>query len=170
LSGLLDLYRRLPGFAIVPEFVYTFIAAHRPPFYRVSVFLWGSNPEPPPYALVSFLFLRLFALIYLSAFISFAVQAHCLIGSHGILLLADLVDAIASGSAPECFVLMPMVFWLDTSDFAIQVVCWAGAGLSILLAFNLLPRPSLFLLYVLHCFQLDDSRSEEHTSELQSPS
>ena len=45
---------------------------------------------------------------------------------------------------------MPMVFWLDASDFAIQAVCWAGAGLSILLVFNLLLRLSLFLLYVLY--------------------
>jgi hypothetical protein len=45
---------------------------------------------------------------------------------------------------------MPMVFWLDASDFAIQAVCWAGAGLSMLLVFNLLPRLSLLLLYVLY--------------------
>src|SRR5207248_4161448 len=146
----LALYRRLPGFAIISESVYAFIAAHRPAFYRVSVLLWGSNPEPPLYDLVAFLFLRLFGLIYLSAFISFAVQAQGLIGSHGIMPLADLVDGIASGSGPERFVLMPMVFWLGTSDFAIQAVCWAGAGLSILLAFNLLPRLSVFLLYVLY--------------------
>jgi hypothetical protein len=43
-----------------------------------------------------------------------------------------------------------MVFWLDASDFAIQAVCWAGAGLSLLLVFNLLPRLSLLLLYVLY--------------------
>jgi predicted DCC family thiol-disulfide oxidoreductase YuxK len=146
----LALYRRLPGFAIISESVYAFIAAHRPAFYRVSVLLWGSNPEPPRYDLIAFLFLRLFGLIYLSAFISFAVQAQGLIGSHGIMPLADLVDGIASGSGPERFVLMPMVFWLGTSDFTIQAVCWAGAGLSILLAFNLLPRLSLFLLYVLY--------------------
>jgi hypothetical protein len=65
----LALYRRLPGFAVISELVYAFIAAHRPAFYRVSVLLWGRNPEPPRYDLVSFLFLRLFGLIYLSAFI-----------------------------------------------------------------------------------------------------
>ena len=146
----LALYRRLPGFAIISELVYAFIAAHRPAFYRVSVLLWGWNPEPPRYDLVSFLFLRLFGLIYLSAFISFAVQAQGLIGSHGILPLADLVDAVASRYGPERFFLMPMVFWLDASDLAIQAVCWAGAGLSMLLVFNLLPRLSLFLLYVLY--------------------
>jgi len=144
------LYRKLPGFAIISELVYAFIAAHRPAFYRVSVLLWGRNPDPPHYDLVSFLFLRLFGLIYLSAFVSFAVQAEGLIASHGILPIADLVDAIASHYGPERFFLMPMVFWLDTSDFAIQAVCWAGAGLSMLLVFNLLPRLSLFLLYLLY--------------------
>ena len=81
----LVLYRKLPGFAIISELVYAFIAAHRPAFYRVSVLLWGRNPDPPHYDLVSFLFLRLFGLIYLSAFVSFAVQAEGLIASHGIL-------------------------------------------------------------------------------------
>jgi predicted DCC family thiol-disulfide oxidoreductase YuxK len=146
----LALYRRLPGFAIISELVYAFIAAHRPTFYRISVLLWGRNPEPPRYDLVSFLFLRLFGLIYLSAFTSFAVQAQGLVGSHGILPLAELVDAVASSYGPERFFLMPMVFWLDASDFAIQAVCWAGAGLSMLLVFNLLPRLSLLLLYVLY--------------------
>jgi predicted DCC family thiol-disulfide oxidoreductase YuxK len=146
----LALYRRLPGFAIISELVYAFIAAHRPAFYRLSVLLWGRNPEPPRYDLVSFLFLRLFGLIYLSAFTSFAVQAPGLIGSRGILPVAELVDAVASSYGPERFFLMPMVFWLDASDFAIQAVCWAGAGLSMLLVFNLLPRLSLFLLYLLY--------------------
>jgi lipase maturation factor 1 len=146
----LALYKRLPGFAITSELVYAFIAAHRPSFYRASVLLWGRNPEPPRYDLISFLFLRLFGLIYLSAFVSFAVQAQSLIGSHGILPLAELIDAVASRYGPERFFLMPMVFWLNASDIAIQAVCWAGVGLSMLLVFNLLPRLSLFLLYVLY--------------------
>jgi hypothetical protein len=43
-----------------------------------------------------------------------------------------------------------MVFWLNDSDVAIQAVCWAGAGLSLLLIFNLAPRVTLFLLYALY--------------------
>ena len=46
--------------------------------------------------------------------------------------------------------MMPMVFWLNDSDIAIQAVCWAGAGLSLLLVLNLSPRVSLFLLYALY--------------------
>src|SRR5208282_1869549 len=146
----LTLYRKLPGFAVIAELAYAFTAAHRPAFYRVSLLLWGCNHVPPRYDLVAFLFLRLFGLIYLSAFVSFGVQAQGLVGSHGILPVAELVDAVAGGFGPERFFLMPMVFWLNASDVAIAVVCWAGAGLSLLLVFNLLPRLSLFLLYALY--------------------
>ena len=146
----LALYRRLPGFAALSEWAYALIAAHRSASYRISLILWGGDYEPPRHDLVAFLFLRLFGLIYLSAFISFGVQALGLIGSHGILPLGELVDAIAGRAGPERFYLMPMVFWLNAGDFAIQAVCWGGAGLSLLLFFNLLPRPSLILLFVLY--------------------
>lgn len=146
----LTLYRHLPGFAPVSELSYGFIAAHREAFYRISLLLWGRNHEPPRYDLVAFLFLRLFGLIYLSAFVSFGVQAQGLIGRHGILPLAEMVNAIASRVGWERFFLIPMVFWWNASDVAIQAVCWAGAGLSLLLVFNVLPRLSLFLLYVLY--------------------
>ena len=43
-----------------------------------------------------------------------------------------------------------MVFWINASDAAIQAVCWAGAGLSLMLVFNLFPRVTLFLLYALY--------------------
>jgi predicted DCC family thiol-disulfide oxidoreductase YuxK len=144
------LYRSLPGFAPISELAYAFIAAHRPAFFRVSLMLWGRNHEPPRYDLVSFLFLRLFGLIYLSAFVSFAVQARGLIGSHGILPLTEMVDDLAGRLGPQRFLLMPMVFWINASDAALQAVCWAGAGLSLMLVFNLLPGVTLFLLYALY--------------------
>ena len=99
----LALYRKLPGFAAISEWIYAFIAAHRSAFYRVSLFLWGRDHEPPRYDLVSFVFLRLLGLIYLSAFVSFGVQALGLIGSHGILPVADLVEALAAAPAPSAF-------------------------------------------------------------------
>jgi len=146
----LALYRRLPGFAAIAERAYALIAAHRSVAYRVTLLLWGRDYGPPRYELISFLFLRLLGLIYLAAFVSFAVQAQGLIGSHGILPLAELVDALRRSVGAERFLLMPMVFWWSASDFAIQAVCWGGAGLSLLLVFNVLPRLTLFLLYVLY--------------------
>ena len=146
----LTLYRKLPGFAPVSEIAYAFIAAHRSAFYSISRVLWGRELEPPRYDLVSWLFLRLFGLIYLSAFVSFGVQAQGLIGSHGILPLADWLGLISRHVGAVRFYLMPTVFWWSASDAAIQLVCWGGAVLSLLVVFNLLPRLSLFLLYVLY--------------------
>jgi len=146
----LALYRHVPGFAPVAERVYAFIAAHRPEFFRVSLLLWGRNHQPPRYDLVSFLFLRLFGLIYLSAFVSFGLQAQGLIGSHGIQPLAAFVNNVAANFGPERFYLAPMVFWFNDSDTAIQIVCWAGVALSLMLAGNLLTRVSLILLFVLY--------------------
>jgi len=85
----LALYKHEPGFASLSEFAYAFTAAHRPAFFRISLLLWGRNHEPPRYNLVSVLFLRLLGLVYLAAFVSFAVQAQGLVGSHGILPLAN---------------------------------------------------------------------------------
>jgi predicted DCC family thiol-disulfide oxidoreductase YuxK len=146
----LALYRGLPGFAAISELIYAFMAAHRAALYRFSLMLWGRGFEPPRYDLVASLFLRLFGLIYLCAFISFGVQAPGLIGSHGILPLAELVNALGARVGSERFYLMPMVFWWNASDVAIQAVCWAGAALSLLLVFKLLPRLCLLLLYLLY--------------------
>jgi predicted DCC family thiol-disulfide oxidoreductase YuxK len=144
------LYKHVPGFAPVSEWAYAFIAARRSAFYRISLFLWGKNYEPPRYELVSFLFLRLLGLVYLAAFVSFAVQAQGLIGSHGIQPVAEFAKNVAARYGAERYFLAPMLFWLNDSDMAIQVVCWAGAGLSLLLVVNVLPRLTLFLLFALY--------------------
>jgi len=146
----LALYRRLPGFAPLTELAYRFIAAHRSAAYRVSLALWGSNYSPPRYDLAAYLFLRGFGLIYLAAFVSFAVQAQGLIGSQGILPLADFMDAVRSAVGPQRYYEMPTVFWLSAGDWAIRLVCWAGAVLALLVTFNLATRISLALLYVLY--------------------
>jgi predicted DCC family thiol-disulfide oxidoreductase YuxK len=146
----LALYRKLPGFAAISETAYAFIAGHRSAFYRVSLLLWGPRFEPPRYALIASLFLRLFGLIAFSAFVSFGVQALGLIGSHGILPLRAFVESFSGGLGPGRFFLMPMLFWWNASDTAIQAVCWAGAGLSLLLVCNVWTRLSLFLVYVLY--------------------
>jgi len=144
------LYKKLPGFAAIAEWIYAFIAAHRSAFYRITLLLWGRNYQPPRYDLVCFVFLRMIGLVYLSAFVSFGVQAVGLIGSHGILPIAELAQVISSHAGTERFYAMPMLFWINASDLAIRLVCWAGAGFSLLLVFNVLPRLSLLALYVLY--------------------
>jgi predicted DCC family thiol-disulfide oxidoreductase YuxK len=144
------LYLHLPGFAAITEFLYAFIAAHRPAFYRISLWLWGHGYAPPQFTFVSWLFLRILGLVYLSAFASFGVQAMGLIGSHGILPLSDFIQAVENHFGVERYWLAPMVFWWGSSDAAIQAVCWGGAALSVLLILNVLPRINLILLYLLY--------------------
>ena len=146
----LTLYQKMPGFAALSEFVYSVIASHRSAAYHVTLALWGKGYRPPHYELVAALFTRLFGLIYLSAFVSFGVQALGLIGSHGILPLSGMLDTIYSRIGPDGFFEMPTVFWVNASDFMIQAVCWAGAAFSLLVFLDLLPRLSLFFCYVLY--------------------
>src|ERR1700719_2518310 len=145
----LTLYRKFHGFAGVSELAYGFIAAHRPAFHRLSLLLWGRNFVPPRYDLVSWLFLRAIGLLYLSAFISFTVQAMGLIGSHGILPLPEFIAALRSHLGAERYWFVPMVFLLDSRDFTIQVICCAGGVLSLVLVFGILQRLNLLLLYML---------------------
>jgi lipase maturation factor 1 len=146
----LTLYRHVPGFAAIAEAIYAFVASHRAALYRPSLWLWGRDYEPPRFELVSWLFIRAIGLIYLTAFVSFGVQALGLIGSHGVLPLSEFVDAVRSELGSASYWRVPMVFWLDQSDFAIQAACWAGAALSLLLILDVIPRLSLFFLYVLY--------------------
>ncbi len=146
----LTLYRHVPGFAAIAQLMYSFVASQRSAFYRASLWLWGRDYEPPRFDLVSWLFLRAMGLIYLAAFVSFSVQALGLIGSHGILPLSEFAGAARSQLGLESSLRVPMVFWLDQSDFAIQAACWIGAALSLLLIFDVLPRLSLFFLYALY--------------------
>jgi predicted DCC family thiol-disulfide oxidoreductase YuxK len=146
----LTLYRHVPGFSAIAELMYSFVASHRFAFYRPSLWLWGRDYEPPRFDLVSWLFLRAMGLIYLAAFVSFGLQALGLIGSHGILPLSQFAGAARSQLGLESYWRIPMVFWLDQSDFAIQAACWAGAALSLFLIFDVLPRFNLFFLYALY--------------------
>ena len=146
----LALYNSVPGFAAVSEFVYSFIAARRPAFHRLSLALWGRNYAPPQHELVACIYLRLFALIYLFAFVSFGVQALGLIGRHGILPLTDMVSQLSTRFGAERFYLMPMIFWWKSTDLAIELVCWSGAALALLVILNRLTRFSLLALYVLY--------------------
>jgi predicted DCC family thiol-disulfide oxidoreductase YuxK len=146
----LTLYRLVPGFAAISEWGYALVASERALFLRLSLWLWGRDYEPPRFDLVAWLFLRGIGLIYLSAFLSFGVQALGLIGSHGIQPLSEFLYAARSQLGADCYWQLPTVFWLDHSDFAIQATCWAGAAVSLLLILDILPGLSLLLLYSLY--------------------
>lgn len=146
----LALYRRFPAYARMAERAYEFVSRRRSLFFTISKILWGRELRPPRYEMVSWLFLRLFGLIALCAFVSFGVQAMGLIGSGGITPLHDFVTMATEQIGAARWTLIPMVFWWNDSDMAIKAVCWAGATFSLLLTLGALPRLSLFMIYALY--------------------
>ena len=144
------LYRWLPGFAFIAEKMYAFIAAHRNGFYWWSLRLWGRHYEPPRFELISWFILRGVGILFLIVFFSFGTQALGLIGSDGITPVSQLVQLAHEKLGSERYWLLPMVFWLNASDWAIQATCLSGLLVSLLLIFNILPRVSLLILYALY--------------------
>ncbi len=102
------------------------------------------------YVLVSALFLRLLALVYLAAFVSLWPQILGLAGSDGILPLAERLERIAAEFGGGGFWQHPSLFWFDASDTTLQFAPVAGSLFALLLFFNILPRTSLSLLFALY--------------------
>src|SRR6202030_2204175 len=64
---------------------------------------------------------------YAIAFTSFGVQASGLIGSHGILPYADYLNGVRQELGRAAYWDLPALFWLNSSDAALQIVWIAGA-------------------------------------------
>ena len=87
------------------------------------------------------IFLRGLGLTYMAAFASMAVQVDGLIGSHGILPVADYLDRAQRvlGPGPATYWRLPTLLWLDSSDRALHALCWGGFLLGAALFAGFLP-------------------------------
>jgi lipase maturation factor 1 len=104
----------------------------------------------PDHLLTRWLFLRGLALIYLVAFVSLWVQIEGLLGSWGILPIADFLAAVRQQTGPERYWLLPTLFWLNTSDAFLQGLCGLGVVLAVLLMIGILPGPLLCVLWLFY--------------------
>jgi len=109
------------------------------------VFLWGDHPKAVSYNHVSWLFLRILALIYLIAFVSLWVQLEGLIGDRGILPVGDYLNAISTQMGGERFFLLPTLSWFMPDGLGLHLLCACGCFCSILLLANIFSGPCLFL-------------------------
>jgi len=106
--------------------------------------------RPPWLSFVSIpTFLGLLGLIYCIAFISFGIQAIGLIGTHGILPLADYLRAVREASGKTDWWDVPTVFWLGSSDAAIRAVWITGAAAAALAVIGIWQRAALAVCLVL---------------------
>jgi len=109
-----------------------------------------SNTGEASFVLSRWIFLRLLGLICLAAFISFWVQAKGLVGSAGILPMTSFLQRVSDYLGPSCYWRCPTVFWLNSSNAAIYVVCTIGVIASLMLTVGLAPIPALIVIWSLY--------------------
>lgn len=102
------------------------------------------------YELVASLFLRLLGIIYLIAFATHLVQVQGLVGSQGILPVADLLADVAAEGGSEHYYRFPTLFWFNHSDIALVAACLYGCLASLQIIFNWWQRSALVIAFVLY--------------------
>ena len=127
-------HRRVAGFGRLAEAGYRFTATHRGALGWITRACWGPAPSPPRYERVCELFFRLLGGVYVAAFASLAAQWPGLIGSGGILPLADYLELLQARWEGGAVWRAPTLFWLGASDAAIAAACWGGTALGAWLA------------------------------------
>ena len=101
------------------------------------------------YTLAINLFLKLLAITYFAAFVSFGVQAKGLIGKNGILPLAEYIDLLKN-KLNQSFWSNPSIFWFKNSDFVISVVWIVGSLAAVGLFFGFYTRLMLVVCFVMY--------------------
>jgi lipase maturation factor 1 len=94
-------------------------------------------------------FLRALGAIYAIAFVSFGVQAAGLIGSHGIVPVADYLRGVGEAYGAAGYQLVPTLWWLGASDFAIAATWVLGAAAGLWAVFGPRPRVAIGVCLVL---------------------
>jgi lipase maturation factor 1 len=94
-------------------------------------------------------FLRVLGAIYGIAFLSFGAQAAGLIGSHGILPVADFLQAVRDSLGPRAAQEVPTVLWASASDAALAAVWILGLAAALAAVFSPWPRVALAVCLVL---------------------
>ena len=113
---------------------------------------WRQSALPNHQQLVTvrWLFLRLLGLVYLIAFLSMSVQILGLIGSEGILPVAEYHQLIEQHMGSERFWLFPTLTWLIDSDAFLQILSIGGAVLSLFLILDIFTIPVLVILWIFY--------------------
>lgn len=121
-----------------------------PAVARFARRILNSSPPQVEYRLISGLFLRLLALIYLAAFASLGIQIVGLAGSDGILPFVNALHYTEQTQGLARYWFLPTLFWFDVSNTALQAVALGGCVLAVLLFLGVWQRLSLVLLFIFY--------------------
>src|SRR6266487_5931194 len=143
-------YDHVPGFAVISEIAYKFIARHRGLGSTFTRLLWGKDVRPPTYFWARRWFLRALGLTYLVAFASLWVQVDGLVGSNGVSPLNQFLPAVYERFGRSAYSLLPTLCWLDSSNGFLHFLCGGGVVLSLLLILGIAPALLLVVLFVFY--------------------
>jgi predicted DCC family thiol-disulfide oxidoreductase YuxK len=143
-------YSILPGFAALAEWAYSLLARRRNLLSLLSKLLWGPSLRAERYALVSWIFLRVFGAIYVAAFASLGVQILGLIGHDGILPAGEYLEAAHRALGNSAYRLLPSLFWVNSSDTALVAGTVVGIVLGLLVVLDRWTRLALIGLFALY--------------------
>ncbi len=143
-------YDHVPGYAIISETAYKFIARHRRLGSTFTRLLWGKDVRPPTYFWARRWFLRVLGLVYLIAFVSLWVQIDGLVGSNGMSPVSQFLPAVRQQLGTDAYFLLPTLCWFDSSNAFLHFLCGGGVALSLLLIFGTAPALSLVGLFVFY--------------------
>lgn len=124
------------------------LAASRPDPLPVPPLSAGAVSAPAADAIMRTVFLRALGGVHLIALISLSGQIHGLIGSEGILPLAEFLKRAQQHLGTTAWWHLPTLCWLSPSDATLTALCAAGLGLSCLLILGIAPRWTLIGLWV----------------------
>ena len=99
------------------------------------------------FATSAWLFLRLLALVHLTAFVSFWVQLSGLVGPKGLLPAAPYFAALKEHYGSKVYTQVPSLCWVFGAEAALPILCACGVGLSLLLFAGIAPALCLGLLW-----------------------
>ena len=94
--------------------------------------------------------LRLLGVVYLLAVLSLWVQIDGLIGSRGILPVADFLARVGPRLGEDAWRALPTLLWLGPTDAALHALCAIGAALGLLLVAGLVPTLALAGLWLVY--------------------
>ena len=89
------------------------------------------------------------SLCFMSAFLSLLVQVLGLYGKNGILPVAEYLN-VGPNVNPLLYIQAPSIFWLNSSDSFLQLVCIGGAACSALAFFGTLTGPMILVCWFLY--------------------
>lgn len=100
--------------------------------------------------LIEYIFFKFLAIIYLIAFVSLWTQILGLIGSEGVLPASQFLQAAKTEYGDNSFWFVPTLYWLNSSDLFLVILCIFGVNFSILLFFNIFRSLMLFFLWFIY--------------------